>query len=469
MNLKRPADIQKLLKMIDSIFPDMINDNKLDITELKQLLGNEFIQNESLFELIWPEKDKLSEIINSPTTKRFKVIEEKSININTTKNIFIEGDNLDTLKLLRNDYTEKIKLVYIDPPYNTGKDFVFSDKFKSNHKQNSLFSLANQQNNNDGIKLHTNWLSMIYPRLSLSRDLLKDDGVIMISIDNSEKSHLQVICNEIFGEKNFIGDFVWINRTTPNDAKIKFATDHEFIVMYAKNIEKVIFKGVKKDFAAYKNPDNDKNGDWCADNPSAASGTDSYKFAIVNPFTGQNYFPPKGRYWAFAPRRVEEWTKSGKLVFPKEENKNFVLKKYKKDLRSNYKPITSIINGILTSQGTKEMKALYSDGSPFKYPKPTQLLIKLIEQITDTNDIILDYFAGSASTAHAVMKLNYKTNSNRQFICVQTAEKTKKGSEPDKQGFRNISAIAIDRIHKVAKQYENKLKDGGVKYLKIEK
>ncbi len=432
-------------------------------------MNKENINSKNIFEFIWPEKENLFDTIKSSVSSYLKADLKKSVNFNKSENIFIQGDNIDALKLLQEDYSGKIKLIYIDPPYNTGKDFVYTDKFKSKHKQTSQKdSLAELKKDSSGISQHTNWLNMIYPRLYLSRSLLKDDGVIMISIDNSEKSHLQIICNEIFGEENYIGDFIWINRTTPNDSKIKFATDHEYIVMFAKNIDKIMFKGVEKDFKAYKNPDNDPNGDWCADNPSAASGTESYRFAIVNPYTGQKYFPPKGRYWAFAPRRVKEWTKSGKLVFPKEKNKNFILKKYKKDLRSRYKPISSIISGILTSQGTKEMKALYKNGSPFKYPKPTALLIKLIAQITDNNDIILDYFAGSASTAHAVMRLNYETGSDRKFICIQTAEKTKKASEPYNQGFKDISSIAIDRIKRAIKLYEDKLIDQGVRFYKIE-
>ena len=426
---------------------------------------NKDIYTNNIFEFIWPEKEKLGSIIKSPTSASLKTDIKKSISFESSQNIFIEGDNIDALKLLQNEYSGRIKLIYIDPPYNTGKDFVYTDKFRSNHKQNS--GENNLDKDSSGISQHTNWLNMIYPRLSLSQSLLTDDGVIMISIDNSEKSHLQIICNEIFGERNFIGDFIWINRTTPNDSKIKFATDHEYIVMFAKNIDNVVFKGVEKDFKAYKNRDNDPNGDWCADNPSAASGTESYRFPITNPFTGQIYYPPKGRYWAFAPRRVKEWTKSGKLIFPKENNKNFILKKYKKDLRSSYKPASSIISGILTSQGTKEMKALYKNGSPYKYPKPTELLIKLFEQVTNDEDIILDYFAGSASTAHAVMRLNYETGSDRKFICVQTAEKTKKDSEPYKQGFKDISSIAIDRIKKVSELYKDKLKDYGVKYYKL--
>ena len=221
----------------------------------------------------------------------------------------------------------------------------------------------------------------MYHRLLLAKELLTDDGVLFISIDDREMAHLKLLCDGIFSSKNFIGNFVWANRTTPNDAVNKFATDHEYILVYARQREHFQLKGVPKDFAKYTNRDNDPNGPWMPDNPSAASGTEKDRFPIKNPHTGELYYPPDGRYWAFAKRRVKEWAAAGKLVFPEEPGKRFLLKKYRSELKSDTKPASSLINGILTAHGTKELKQLFGAASPIKYPKPT-VLVKVSSGIT---------------------------------------------------------------------------------------
>jgi len=224
--------------------------------------------------------------------------------------------------------------------------------------------------------------------------------------------------------------------------------------VYCKNKSLCSFKGVAKDFSNYKNPDHDPKGAWIADNPSAASGNENYRFPITNPFTGTVYYPPQGRYWAFSPKRVDEWTKSGKLVFPKEPGKNFMLKKYQTDLRSTFKPVSSVIQGILTASGTKELKQLFGGGSPFKYPKPTALIKMLIEQATVENDIILDFFAGSGTTMHATMALNYETKTYRKCICVQLDEPYTPEDIAYKNQFSTVADITKARIEMVSKHYK---------------
>ena len=302
---------------------------------------------------------------------------------------------------------------------------------------------------------------MMYPRIKIAKDLLTDDGIMLISIDESEFDNLKKICSEIFGQQNYIGEFVWENRTVPNDADNMFAMTNEYIVIFAKNKFKVSFNGIKKELSNYTNPDNDPNGHWIKDNPSAASGNpDKDRFPITNPYTGEVYFPPKGRFWGFSQKRVEEWTKSGKLVFSKELGKNFILKKYATELKSLYQPIGSVIKGILTMHATKEMKKLFpEDGRVFKYPKPTELIKYFISQIPGDDFTVLDFFSGSATTAHATMKLNAEDGGKRKYILVQLQEECDESSEAYRAGYKNICEVAKERIRRAGKNVlENKPK-----------
>lgn len=370
------------------------------------------------------------------------LITEIEADESTGDHLFIEGENSEALKLLQKDYSGAVKMIYIDPPYNTGNaSFAYADNFR------------NPGSNKEHGSGHAGWLSMILTRLILARRLLRQDGAIFISIDDNEAAHLRLLMNDIFGEQNFIGQAIWVNRTTPNDAGANFASDHEYILIYARDKSNCRFRGIPKDLSNYKNKDNDPRGPWIADNPSAASGTESYRFPIVNPYTGQQYLPPKGRYWAFAPARVEEWTKSGKLCFPKDAGKNFLLKKYQSELRSELKPMSSLITGFLTSSGTKELKALFNGDSPFRFPKPVSLIRHLIEQFTDNDDLVLDFFAGSGTTAQAVLELNAETGSCRRFICVQLPEPNSSKDPALRAQYPLVSDVTKARIWKVIEKY----------------
>lgn len=464
---------KKKISELKLLFPHLFVGGKLDVQQLKLFLGEDHQFDEGNYGLNWYGKKQCLLDIAVESTQMMVLDKERSVLPGKTKNLFIEGDNLDALKLLQDDYLGKIKLIYIDPPYNSGKNFGYNNQFKlsSNEYLNFL--------NEEGIgrvdsflmhqiesgEMHTKWLNMMFPRLILSKKLMAENGVIMISIDESEKSNTQLLCNEIFGERNFMGCFIWINRSISNDSERMFATTHEYILLYAKEAKKLKFKGEKKDLSGYSNPDQDKNGDWMPDNPTASSGNVNSRFPIVNPYTNEEYFPPNGRYWAFSKNRVEEWTASGKLVFFKEHGKRFLLKKYKNELKSNFKPISSVISDIPTSKGTRELKQLYPEGIPFKYPKPTDLLVKLFEQLTEHEDIILDLFTGSASTAHAVFKLNDKDQSVRQFISIQTPELCSGESEAYQLGFQNIADLARDRIQRSGAIYPSV--DNGFKFYQL--
>lgn len=466
---------QKKIKELKSLLPEVFDEDKLDIQKLKIYFGNDCIVDESNYGLTWFGKHKYLIDTLSERNGRLLVDKEKSVFPNKTKNLFIEGDNLDALQLLQKDYSGKVKLIYVDPPYNTGNDFGYNDRFKI--RSNQYLNYLNKtnikrvdsflKNQIESGEVHTNWLNMIFPRLVLAKNLLTEDGTILISIDESEKANMQLLCNELFGEGNFVGCFVWVNRSTSNDSANLFTANHEYILLYAKDIHKMKLLGEAKDLSHYSNPDHDPNGDWMPDNPSAASGNFNSRFPIINPFTTEQYLPPVGRYWAFSEQRVSEWTKSGKLVFSKEKGKRFLLKKYKEELKRNVKPVSSIISDIPTAKGTRELKELYPEGIPFKYPKPTDLLVKLFEQLTKSDDIILDIFAGSASTAHAIFKLNEKQNSNRSFICVQNKEPIKKDSDAYKMGFRSISNLSRDRIVRAGTAYHSV--DTGFRFYRIER
>ena len=463
----------KQLRELKESFPEAFHGDLLDIQKLKKTLGEDQFIDETNYELLWYDKRLAIKEAKSKCFGQLKPIKEKSIFPNHSENLFIEGDNLDAIKLLKKDYQERIKLIYIDPPYNTGKNFAYSDNYHlatddylgylNQHNPGRIDEL--QQHRIESGETHTQWLNLLLPRLILCKDLLTEDGVVLLSIDESEKANLQLMCNEVFGEENFIGSLIWENRSIANDSSNLFSTIHEYILVYAKDKSLIKFKGEDKDFSNYSNPDNDVNGDWIPDNPTAASGNENSRFPIINPITKEEYLPPNGRYWAFSENRVEEWTESGKLVFPNETGKRFLLKKYRSELKSERKAFSSIISDISGMKGTKELKELYPEGIPFKHPKPTELLISLFDQLTGNDDIILDIFAGSASTAHAIYKMNHSADSNRKFICVQKKEKLTANSPAYKLGFTTINEIAIDRIRRAGKLQS--VNNSGVNYFEI--
>lgn len=466
---------QKKARELKRLLPEFFSEDKLDIQKLKLFFGSDLLQDESNYGLSWFGKDKSLAQLEEESTATLVFEKEKSLRAKTTKNLFIEGDNLEALQLLQEDYAAKVKLIYIDPPYNTGKDFAYRDRFKI--RSNRYLEWLNHsdigrvdsclKNQIESGELHTNWLNMIYPRLLASHRLLRSDGALLISIDESEKHNMQLLCNEVLGEENFVGCFVWVNRANSNISSHSIATNHEYILLYAKDKGQFSLKGEAKDLSNYSNPDGDTGGDWMADNPSAASGNSNSRFVITNPFTGEEYLPPVGRYWAFSEARVDEWMRSGKLVFPTEKGKRFLLKKYKSELRSDYKAISSIITDIPTSKGTRELKELYPEGLPFKYPKPSDLLLRLLEQTTGDDDFIVDLFAGSASLAHALFKVDQKEGTNRHFICIQNTESFKEDSDAFQMGFSCQSDLAADRIKRAGKRYPDM--DTGFKFLRIDR
>ena len=379
--------------------------------QLNIVFDTEMAPPNERFGLVW-EEDAQPERVITMAKRMFpslKPLSELDISgeADAPTHYIIEGDNYHALATLTMTHPARIDAIYIDPPYNTGQSGLrYTDHTKGKTPAGK----------------HGRWLSFMYHRLQLAKELLTNDGVLFISIDDREMAHLKLLCDGIFSAKNFIGNFTWVNRTTPNDAANKFATDHEYILVYARQREHFRLKGVPKDFTKYINRDNDPRGPWMPDNPSAASGTEKDRFPIKNPHTGEVYYPPPGRYWAFAKRRVKEWATSGKLVFPQEEGKKFLLKKYRSELKSDTKPASSLIQGILTSQGTKELKQLFNAASPIKYPKPTALVKYLLGLLDKKEGVFLDFFAGSGTMGQAVLELNQEDGGQRRFILCNNNE-----------------------------------------------
>lgn len=401
---------------------------------------------------------------NTTTNKTLRPCIEESKDWDNTENLYIEGDNLEVLKLLQNSYFNKVKMIYIDPPYNTGNDFIYVDDFAQNideyeEAKGSFDEEGNRlfKNIETNGRFHSDWCSMIYPRLVLARNLLANDGVIFISIDDNEQANLKKICNEIFGEKNFIGEIIRKTKSITNDIKNGLNIQHEALLVYAKYINLLKLIGNEKKLEGYKNPDNDPNGEWCSGDPSAKSGGEGTYFEIKNLYTGKSDFPPKGRYWAFSRKTFDEYIKKGKILFKKVYKANergFIFKRYKNELKDRYNPLNSLFaieNKYMNQIGTKELNLLFKE-IDFIYPKPVNFIKLLITSLNDKSSIILDFFSGSATTAHAVMQLNAEDGGKRKFIMVQLPEKTDEKSEAFKAGYKNICEIGKERIRRAGEK-----------------
>ncbi|MGL2586161.1 site-specific DNA-methyltransferase, partial [Helicobacter pylori] len=408
---------EKNVEVFNRYFPgclSMENDNQLtlDTKKLKALLGDFSEIKEEGYGLDFVGK-KIA--LNQAFKKNNKIL--KPLNESTSKHILIKGDNLDALKILKQSYSEKIKMIYIDPPYNTKNDsFIYGDDFsQSNEEVLKTLDYSKEKldyiKNLFGSKCHSGWLSFMYPRLLLAKDLLKQDGVIFISIDDNECAQLKLLCDEIFGEGNFVADFIRKTKSTTNDAKTGVNYQHEFLLCYAKNKEFVNLLGGEKNLEDYKNPDNDPNGAWISADPSAKRMTPNSMFKIINPYTGKVDYPPVGMSWRFSQNTIQKHIDEGRICFKKKHKENergFIYKRYLKDLKTTQKTFDSLIfsdNCYMNQVATKELLSLEL-AEYFSYPKGVDFMAKIVEHATEKGDIILDFFAGSGTTAHAVLKSN---------------------------------------------------------------
>lgn len=459
------VDLEKLnVEKIKELFPNVVTEGKIDFDKLKIILGDQIDERVEKYQFTWNGKSNTIKLAQYPSTGTLIPSKDDSKNWDTTGNLYIEGDNLEVLKQLQKTYYGKIKMIYIDPPYNTGGDFVYKDDFKDNiqnyKEQTKQTSRANPETNG---RYHTDWLNMIYSRLMLAKNLISQDGAIFISIDDNESHNLRKVVDEIFGENNFIGEIVRKIKSTTNDAKNGFNFQHEYCLMYARNIDYTNLKGEEKTFSSYSNPDNDPKGEWTVSDPTATDDGRKTKnvMEIVNPYTGKIDVPGTGRRWRFNYEGYLKLIEEKRLVFKTSHGKNdrgFILKRYKDDVKDTFNLLGSLMveNEFMNQSATKELNNIF-DSKLFDYPKPTIFINKLIQSLCNDNDLILDFFSGSATTAHAVMQLNAEDGGNRKFIMVQLPELTDESSEAYKAGYKNICEIGKERIRRAGEQIKQDL------------
>ena len=431
---------------------------------MRQLLSSDIVEgNEERYQFTWPDKRKAILAANAPINATLRPCLEESVDFDTTQNLYIEGDNLDVLKCLKETYLHKVKMIYIDPPYNTGNDFVYEDDFAESASEYLANSgqfdeqgnrlVTNTESNG---RFHTDWLNMIYPRLKVARDLLTEDGVIFISIDDNEVENLKKVCNEIFGEQNFVGNIIWQSRTSiSNDDEI--STNHNHTIIFSKNREKLSFGGDDIDESDYSNPDNDPRGPWKLVPIDANHVGGDTNYPIRNPKTGVDYYPPNGRIWCYNKSTLDSLMKDNRIKFGLTDDSSPKRKLFlnERKAKGDFKtPSSILLDAGTTKTGTTEIMALFDNQKVFDYPKPTSLLTRLMQYgYVNNNDIVLDFFSGSGTTAHAFWKYEIIKEISAKFILVQLPEDLDKSllsaSTDAKKNIRN----AIDLLDKIGKPH----------------
>ena len=445
--------------------------------------------------LNWAGKSEAYRVLQAQTCKTLTPQPAESVNFDSTENIFIEGENLDVLKVLQKSYFNSIKMIYIDPPYNTGNDFVYNDNFKQDLKDyqeqsgelddEGNLKLAFKKNSKENGHFHSKWLNMMLPRLHLAKNLLKDDGVIFISIDDNEQAQLKLLCDEVFGEENFIADVIWNStKSVTNTALI--SVSHTYTLIYAKNIDYYIKNREKfrlpEDGEGFSNPDNDPRGEWKADPFQVGGWRPNQQYEIVNPKTGKVYTPNEGASWKNDYEKYQELVKDNRIIFGKTGDGAPLRKRFKWEAEERGKVTKTIWDDVeTTTNGTQLLKKMFDGTAVFSNPKPIGLLQRILSLSTEknSNDIILDFFSGSGTTAHAIMELN-KDGGNRKFIVVQLPEQLDPKDKEQKIAYdfcksnklsTNIAEISKERIRRAGKQiaenHPDKRIDTGFKVFKL--
>lgn len=473
LKMQTADGVQDNISRIAELFPECITEvnnqmggvkRSIDFDKLRQLLSSDIVEgNEERYQFTWPDKRKAILAANAPINATLRPCPEESVDFDTTQNLYIEGDNLDVLKCLKETYLHKVKMIYIDPPYNTGNDFVYEDDFA----ESAAEYLANSgqfdeqgnrlvTNTESNGRFHTDWLNMIYPRLKVARDLLTEDGVIFISIDDNEVENLKKVCNEIFGEQNFVGNIIWQSRTSiSNDDEI--STNHNHTIIFSKNREKLSFGGDDIDESDYSNPDNDPRGPWKLVPIDANHVGGDTNYPIRNPKTGVDYYPPNGRIWCYNKSTLDSLMKDNRIKFGLTDDSSPKRKLFlnERKAKGDFKtPSSILLDAGTTKTGTTEIMALFDNQKVFDYPKPTSLLTRLMQYgYVNNNDIVLDFFSGSGTTAHAFWKYEIIKEISAKFILVQLPEDLDKSllsaSTDAKKNIRN----AIDLLDKIGKPH----------------
>lgn len=457
------------VEKIGALFPNCITEAKdengnpkkaINFELLRQILSEDVLDGDEAYEFTWVGKKAAIVEANKPIRKTLRPCKEESVDWDTTENLYIEGDNLEVLKLLQESYLGKVKMIYIDPPYNTGHDFVYPDSFiMDNEDYNDGTGYFDEEgnvnfgreNSSSAGKYHSDWCSMMFSRLTLARNLLTDSGTIFISIDVNEQHNLRKICDEVFGSSNFISDIIWNSRkSVSNDAVVSL--NHNYTLIYTKNM--AAFYANKAEFKlpdtgeGFENPDNDPRGPWKADPFDSPGIRPNLTFKITNPNTGAEYWPPEGRCWRTGEKEYLQFLADNRIVFGKNGTSKPQLKRFYSEAQSKGLTPKSLWDDCGTAtDGTKEIMDLFGS-KVFDTPKPVAFIKKILELATTEDCIVMDFFSGSGTTANAVMALNAETNRKLKYICVQLDEKLKEDSAAYKAGYKTISEIGKERIRR---------------------
>lgn len=430
---------------------------------LRQLLGDDTVEDATeAYEFNWVGKQEARAEVLRPINKTLRPVKEDSVDWDNTQNLYIEGDNLEVLKLLQKSYLGKVKMIYIDPPYNTGNDFVYHDDFARSQAEEDLAAgnvdeLGNRfiKNTDSNGRYHSDWCSMIYSRLKIASSLLTENGAVFISIDDYEQRNLKNICDEVYGEKNFVACVVWQRTYAPISLKKFFSESHEYCLIYAKNIDKFsmnLLPRSEKQNKDYKNPDNDPRGPWKVGNLTVGPAVEKQIYEIIGP-TGRKFMPPSGYCWRFSREKFEELRKDNRIWFGIDGNNSPVPKLFLSEVQNGVTPMTlwTFEEAGHGQEATRDFRELMGK-SVFTNTKPLRYMNRFISIGSEKDSIILDFFSGSATTAHAVMQLNAEDGGNRKFILVQLPEETTEDSEAYKAGYKNICEIGKERIRRAGKK-----------------
>lgn len=479
MKFETPDMTAENIDRIAELFPNCITEMRdesgklkrgINFEMLKQMLLPDVVDGDECYEFTWVGKKASIVEANKPIRKTLRPCPEESKNWDTTENLYIEGDNLEVLKLLQESYLGKVKMIYIDPPYNTGHDFIYNDRFEMDkqeyQEQIGLFDEeGNKQfaeNTESNPRFHSDWCSMMYPRLMLARNMLADDGVIFISIDDNELHILKGLCCEVFGESNFLACIVWQKiHSIKNDAKY-FSENHEYLLVYAKSLNEIklnLLERTEEMNNRYKNPDNDFRGPWQSGDLVASGERSNGHFFVVSPKTGKKFDVPAGKHWVYSQENLKKLVEDNQIWFGEDGNSFPRKKRFLSDVQDGRTPNTLWLSDEVGHNQTaaREIKALFDSVKAFDFPKPVSYIRQMIKLATKENDSILDFFSGSATTAHAVFEENFSDVYNskqgkRKFILIQFPELCTKESEAYKAGYKNICEIGKERIRRAGEK-----------------
>ena len=475
MKFETPDGVEQNIERIAELFPNCVTEMRdengklkrgINFEMLKQMLSPDVVDGDECYEFTWVGKKASIVEANKPIRKTLRPCPEESKNWDTTENLYIEGDNLEVLKLLQEAYLGKVKMIYIDPPYNTGHDFIYNDRFEMDKqeydRQIGLFDEeGNKQyaeNSESNPRFHSDWCSMMYPRLMLARNMLADDGLLFVSIDDNEEQNIRKLCDEVFGESNFVACIVWQKiHSIKNDAKY-FSENHEYALVYAKSIDSIkltLLPRTKDMNDRYKNPDDDPRGSWQSGDLVASGERSNGHFLVTSPKTGKTFDVPQGKHWVYSQENLLAMVADNRIWFGDDGNSFPRKKRFLTEVQDGRTPNTLWLSEEVghNQAAAREVKALFDDRKFFDFPKPVNYIKQMLQIATDSDSIIMDFFSGSATTAHAVMAQNFQDvydgkPGKRKFIMVQLPEPCSEKSEAYKVGYKNICEIGKERIRR---------------------